>query len=171
MKDRVTRWRAEHVRFNRLLDLVENQLDRFHLGMRPDYTRILEAMRYMRQYADTFHHPREDLAFARLAERDPRSRREIEALIGEHDEITRSGEELVLLLEEVLDGAIIERAQVEKPGRQYVRLIRDHIRREERFFPAVSRALRARDWEAIEREIPERPDPLPEMLAHLGEVA
>jgi hemerythrin-like domain-containing protein len=171
MKDHVSTWRQEHVRFNRLLDLVESQLDRFHLGIRPDYTRILEAMRYMRQYADTIHHPREDLAFARLAKRDPRCRLEIEALIGEHDEITHSGEELVLLLDEVLDGAFVERAQVEKPGREYLRLVREHIRREERFFPAVNLALSARDWEDIDREIPEQPDPLPELLAQIGEVA
>ena len=160
MKDPVARWRAEHQRFESLLDLVEHQLDGFHLGQRPDYARILDAMRYMRQYADAVHHPREDLAFAKLAEHAPRSRREIEALIAEHEEITRSGEELVLLLEEVLDDAFVERAQVELPGRRYVRRLRDHMAREERFFPVLKRVLRARDWEAIARQVPELPDPL-----------
>jgi hemerythrin-like domain-containing protein len=171
MHDPVARWRDEHARFGRLLEDVEKQLDRFHLGLRPDYARILDVMRYMRDYADTFHHPREDLAFAKLAERVPLNRAFVEALLAEHAVITRSGEDLVLLLEEVLDGAFVERAEVEKPGREYVRRLRSHMAGEESLFPDVKRMLRAPDWREIERRIPERSDPSASRVTEEGQTA
>ena len=170
MKDPVARWRDEHVRFERLLDLLENQLNCFHQGVRPDYGRMLDVMRYMRQYADAVHHPREDLAFAKLAQRAPSHLPAVHALLDEHEIITSRGEALVLLLEEVLDGAFVERKQVEEPGREYIRRLRDHIRREERLFPAVTRWLRLVDWEAIDVQVPERPDPIAQTLLE-GEAA
>lgn len=156
----IARWRNEHVRFGRLLDLLEAELNRFHVGMRPDYAVMLDVMRYMTSYADASHHPREDMAFLMAAERDVRVRRSVQDLVDEHVDITKSGDDLVELLEAVLEDALIARREVEEPGRDYLRALRAHMRREERLFPAVTRTLAAADWAAIERAIPEKPDPL-----------
>lgn len=156
----VARWREEHQRFGRLLDLIERQLDRFHYGERPDYGLVLDGMRYMTRYVDACHHPREDLAFDKLAEKQPRSRRMVKELIDEHERIVRDGERLVMLLDEVLDDAFIAREQVEQPGRDYIRGFRAHMRREERLFPWVASTLNARDWAEVDNAVPEIPDPL-----------
>ena len=153
-------WLDEHARFGRLLDLLEGQLDRFHAGMRPDYAVMLDVVRYMRSYADAVHHPREDLAFEKVAASNPACRARVDALTSEHEGIAESGEALVSLLEAVVDGAIIERTHVEEPGRAYARCLRDHMRREELLFSDVTRLLRDSDWDAIERAVPLRPDPL-----------
>ena len=156
----VNRWREEHRRFTRLLDLLEGQLGRFHCGERPDYPLMLDAMRYMTRYVDACHHPREDLAFAILAERQPRSRRVAAELVEEHGAIVRSGAALAELLEEVLDDAFIARERVEDPGRLYIEGFRAHMRREERLFPWVASTLQPEDWAAIDAAVPEIPDPL-----------
>lgn len=156
----VSVWREEHLRFARLLDLLEGQLDRFHYGERPDYPLMLEAMRYMTRYVDARHHPREDLAFARLAERRAQSRRIVKKLLDEHQVIVRDGERLVMLLEEVLDDAFIAREDVERPGRAYIQGLRAHMRCEERLFPWVASTLDARDWAEIDKAVPVLPDPL-----------
>lgn len=160
MSQPVPVWRAEHLRFARLLDLLERHLDRFHYGERPDYALMLEAMRYMTRYADASHHPREDLAFARLAERRGHSRRIVKKLIDEHQQIVCDGERLVMLLEEILDDAFIAREEVERPGRAYIHGLRAHMRREERLFPWVASLLDDRDWAEIDNAIPALPDPL-----------
>lgn len=160
MSRSVTVWREEHLRFASLLDLLEGHLDRFHYGERPDYALMLEAMRYMTRYADAIHHPREDLAFARLAACRAGSRRIVKELLDEHRVIVRDGERMAFLLEEVLDDAFIARDDVERPGRAYIRGLRAHMRREERLFPLVASTLTERDWAEIDEAIPPLPDPL-----------
>jgi hemerythrin-like domain-containing protein len=66
MADPIAIWRADHVRFARLLDLVERELAAFHDGGQPDYGLLLDIVHYLRHYPDRFHHPREDVAFTRL---------------------------------------------------------------------------------------------------------
>ena len=160
MKGRVADWREEHLRFAKLLDMLESHLDSFHHAEQPNYQLMLEVMRYMSRYPDNCHHPREDLAFAKVAERRPNKRGDIEALHGEHEAIRKAGRKLVEMLEEVLDDAILARHEVEEPGREYIRHLRDHMRREEALFPAVAAVLRAEDWAAIDRELPRQADPL-----------
>ena len=40
-------------------------------GERPNYELMLDIVAYLRDYSDRFHHPREDVAFARLAKHCP----------------------------------------------------------------------------------------------------
>ena len=71
MANPITAWRADHANFARLLNFVERQLLAFHLGELLDYPLLLAILYYLRDYPDRVHHPREDVAFARLVERDP----------------------------------------------------------------------------------------------------
>ncbi|HUL96338.1 MAG TPA: hemerythrin domain-containing protein [Usitatibacter sp.] len=160
MTDPTARWREEHARFAALLAAIERQLDRFHEGERPDYALLLEAMRYMNRYPDRCHHPQEDVAFEKIAAYEPKHASAVAELVNEHAQIQRAGEELVELLEETLDDAILTRQKVETPGRAYVRLLRDHMRREEQFFERAAQLLRPEDWAEIERAVPLEPDPL-----------
>ena len=166
MSNPIAAWREEHLRFAKLLDTLEAQLDRFHRAERPDYQLMLDVMRYMRHYPDTSHHPREDLAFAKVAEREPRSTRMVADLLKEHAEIEESGEKLVEMLEGVLDEAILSRDAVEAPGREYIKRLRAHMHSEEVLFPFVQMWLGAEDWAAIDRKVPPSVDPLLEPHGH-----
>lgn len=160
MTNQIARWREEHVRFAKLLDTLEAQLECFHRAERPDYPLMLEVMRYMRHYPDTSHHPREDLAFEKVAERDPRARPMFARLVQEHRDIDAAGARLVELLEGVLDDAILSREAVEEPGREYIRRLRGHMASEEVLFPFVVTWLEAQDWIEIDSKIPPTADPL-----------
>ena len=54
--------------------ILTAELDRFSRGQAPDYELMLDIMFYMTHYPDAVHHPKEDLAFAKIAERQPGSR-------------------------------------------------------------------------------------------------
>ena len=71
MAEPLAAWHAEHVNFAQLLDLLEAQVGAFHRGERPNYHLMGDIVHYLRSFADCVHHPREDVAFARLAEREP----------------------------------------------------------------------------------------------------
>ena len=92
--DPVIAWHTEHVYFNQLLRLLQKQVDVFHRGGQPNYELMLDIVSYLREYSDRFHHPREDVAFARLAKHCPDLELPLARLGQEHRVIAQAGESL-----------------------------------------------------------------------------
>jgi hemerythrin-like domain-containing protein len=161
MTDTLSLLREEHINFGKLLDLLDAELALFHQGDTPNYELMLDVMFYMTHFPDMIHHPKEELAFARLAQRDPGVARTVEELTRQHELLKESGAKLVLELEDIVNGSILSRQEVEVPGRIYVENFRAHIEREEaEMFPMAERLLRTRDWAAIDSAIERREDPI-----------
>lgn len=159
--NRIERLKQEHRDFSKLLDLLEAQIAVFGRGERPDYDLMLDILKYMTSYPDRFHHPREDVAFARLAQRNPAMRARVEKLGRQHRAIAESGARFLDNLNGALAGAMLKRETVEAPGRDYVALYREHMRMEEReLFPLGAARLDGRDWAEIDAAIPIGTDPL-----------
>ena len=91
MADPINAWHAEHGYFNRLLGLLQKEIDFFHGAKQPNYELMLDIISYLRDYTDKFHHPREDAAFARLAKRCPDMELELARLGQEHRVIAHAG--------------------------------------------------------------------------------
>lgn len=161
MTDPIALLRAEHVKFAKLLDLLDRQLELFHGGDSPNYQLILDIMFYMTHYPDLLHHPREDLAFAKIKERESNVRSVVEELMQQHLLLKESGERLVADLDDIVNGSIVSRERVEEPGRTYVENFRSHMDKEEtELFPAAAKLLRTKDWSAIDAAIQHREDPI-----------
>lgn len=156
----LARWHADHHNFARLLDLIEQQVDAFHAGKRPDFERMRLIVYYLRHNPDRFHHPREDVAFTRLVKRDPRLQLEIARRIQEHTVIAAAGEDLLTCLDQIIAGALIERATLEKAAATYLVYYRYHLAAEEQqVIPRAIELLTKGDWATI-AAIPSEPDPL-----------
>ena len=154
-------WHRDHVRFARLLDFLETQMTEFHAGRRPNYDLIRDAIFYLQHFADRFHHPREDVAFARLLVRDPGMQLPITRLLQEHRVIALAGEQLLKLLEDISIDAVIERATVEAAAATYVVYYRHHLAHEEtNVLPRAAELLTEEDWAAVANAVPPGPDPL-----------
>jgi len=122
---------------------------------------MLEIMYYMTHYPDVMHHPKEDLVFARIREREPSAGTTIDRLTGEHATLRRDGQELVQELDGVLDGSITSLERIKEAGRDYLTTFREHMRVEEsEILPLAARMLRPVDWAAIEAAIRQFQDPL-----------
>jgi hemerythrin-like domain-containing protein len=152
-------WHAEHVNFARLLDLLEAQVAAFCRAERPDYDLMGNIVYYLRSFADRFHHPREDAAFARLVERDPGTRLLVERLLQEHRVIATAGDELSNRLNQVTSDIVTPRATVESAAATYLAYYRSHIATEERdIMPRAAKLLSRKDWTEVAKNVP--PDPL-----------
>ena len=57
MQEQILKWKAEHVDFLRLLDLLELQISLFHEGTTPNYDLMLDIVYYLTHFPDTFHIP------------------------------------------------------------------------------------------------------------------
>lgn len=154
-------WHTEHAYFKRLLDLLQDQVAVFETGQRPSYALMEDIISYLRGYSDKFHHPREDVAFARLEARYPSMAPVFARLRQEHRVIANAGEKLLALLESIQDDAILPRSEVETAASTYLVYYENHIGREEReVLPIAARTLSREDWEAVERAAPAGSDPL-----------
>ncbi len=156
----LARWHADHSNFARLLDLLEVQVDAFHAGKRTDYELMRLIVYYLRHYPDRFHHPREDVAFNRLVQRDPQLQSEVTWCMQEHALIADAGEKLLNCLNQIIAGVVIERAVLQTVAATYLSYYRHHLAAEEHTI--IRRAvelLTPDDWSAVSA-IPAEPDPL-----------
>ena len=153
-------WHTDHLNFARLLDLVEQQLDAFHKGKLPDYELMRSIVYYLRHYPDCFHHPRENIAFARLVKRDPTLQLTIARRIQEHAVIAVAGEDFLHCLDRVIAGLVTERSVLEAAAATYLVYYRHHMAAEEQeVIPRAVELLTSADWAAV-AAIPVESDPL-----------
>lgn len=161
MADPIAGWHTEHLYFGRLLALLHQQVDVFHTGERPNYELMLDIVAYLRDYSDQIHHPREDVAFMHLAKHRPDLALVLNRLSQEHRVIARAGETLGQLLQAIIDGAIIARAEVEMAAATYLVYYGNHIAKEEEdILGRAPQALTKEDWEDVRCAVPAVNDPL-----------
>jgi hemerythrin-like domain-containing protein len=157
----IAAWHTEHVYFGQLLGLLQKQVDDFHRGAQPNYELMLDIISYLREYSDRIHHPREEIAFARLAKYAPDLAPMLARLSQEHRVIAHAGESLFKLLQAVLGGAVIPRAEVEVAAATYLVYYGNHIAKEEEDVLArAAKDLTKEDWEAVRTAVPPARDPL-----------
>lgn len=161
MTVRTAIWHAEHVNFARLLDLLEKQVAAFHAGEQPNYDLMLDIVYYLRHYPDQVHHPQEEVAFARLLQRDPTMKSQIGRLMQEHRVIAAAGETLLAHLDAVVADALEPRSIVEAAAATYLAYYRLHLAAEEKeIIPRAAELLTPQDWAAVAAAAPVGPDPL-----------
>jgi hemerythrin-like domain-containing protein len=145
-------WHGDHEKFRTLLDELRGELDVFHRGARPDYEHMCQILTSLREYGDEVHHPREDVAFARLALRCPDMALPLARLQQEHRVIAQAGQKLLEQIEAILGGALVPRAELEAALATYLVYYGNHIAKEEE--DVLSRAadfFTADDWDAVRR--------------------
>jgi hemerythrin-like domain-containing protein len=151
----ISAWHADHEQFRTLLAELRGELDVFHRGGRPDYERMSQIVTSLREYGDEVHHPREDVAFQRLALRCPDMELALARLGQEHRVIAQAGERLLAQIEAILGGAMVPRAELESALATYLVYYGNHIAKEEE--DVLGRAVRhltAEDWAAVRTAVP-----------------
>jgi hemerythrin-like domain-containing protein len=161
MSAHILKLQAEHANYRKLLDLLEARAQQFSDSDRPEYELMSDIIYYMTQYPDRFHHPREDIAFRALLDRDPEAQAVVDVLANQHAAIARSGATLSADLGAAATDAMMSRATIETDVRHYVALMRGHMDQEEReIFPRLARFLKESDWFIADSAFHFQADPL-----------
>ena len=163
MKEAIAILKSEH----RSIAAVRNGLKELarvaHDSQRRPRFQVLRSMvRYIDEYPEKLHHPKEDeYLFARLAARAPEARLLIEELQAEHEEGTRLIRELeraLLFFEEDWPGGAREFQQAVEA---YAAFHWKHMRKEEeQILPLAERHLTAEDWKLIDAAFAANQDPI-----------
>ena len=165
----IERLSREHRNIEKLLAILERELEVFDCGSRPDYQVIRATISYFRVYPSIYHHPQEDQVFARLKARDPAAAAKVGDLAREH----REGAERLRRVAQAVDGALADRAirrhDVAAVVREFIEHERRHVMIEDRdFFPAALRVLQPQDWTEIASAVSDHSDPLFSDVAEEG---
>ena len=151
----------EHANMAKLLAILERQIDLFKQGATPDYHTIRTILEYNVEYSDLYHHPKEDLVFARLRARYPETINTVNNLEEDHRRLASQTRRFSEVIANIIDGAELRRDRVMRMAEEYLESARRHMEMEDKWiFPAARQWLTAEDWDAVEREATSGEDPL-----------
>jgi hemerythrin-like domain-containing protein len=151
----------EHRNIDRLLLVLERELEIFDRSEEPDYEILQAVIQYFQDYPENCHHPKEDMVFEKLKVRDPAAANRIGDAEAEHKIETERLRRLVEAVEEILAGREFLRQTFHDVVHDFIQHQRQHMDKEERLlFPAAANSLRPEDWAAIDARLSDRKDPL-----------
>jgi len=151
----------EHRNIEKLLFVLERELEIFDRGERPDYEVIRAVIGYFEVYSAVYHHPQEDAVFAKLKIRDPAAAARVGNLEVEHQKGADRLRHVAQAVDSVLADRELLRQTVDRIVRDFIAHERHHIMMEDRdFFPAALKALKPQDWEEISSTLTAHEDPL-----------
>ena len=152
----------EHKYQARLLGVMERQVGLLNQRKMPDYEVMHGVMRYMTQFPDRYHHPKEDLLFDKVMARDPSSAESVAQLRRAHGDITTAGAQLFELVERSRQGeAEALRDPLRKSAHRYIGTLRRHMDIESlHMFPQALKTLQPDDWRAVDAAMKPILDPV-----------
>jgi hemerythrin-like domain-containing protein len=157
----VTHLRQEHHQMRRLIGILAREAAALRRGTDADLALMADVLRYLTEHPDRYHHPVEDLALWRLAERGKLPRPAADELDFEHRAVRHHGGQVLQLLERALTDALTPRAWIAMAVEQYAAALNAHMTHEEReLLPLLERELSPADWDEIARASAPPADPL-----------
>lgn len=162
MPDIVAALVDEHKYQARLLNVMERQVGLLNQRKLPDYDVMHGVMRYMTQFPDRYHHPKEDLLFDKVVLRDPAAAASVAQLRRAHEEIVAAGAELFDLIERSRqgDGEAL-RDPLRKSAHRYIGTLRRHMDIESlHMFPQALNTLQPDDWRDVDAAMKPILDPV-----------
>ena len=163
MKDAISILKSEHRSISAVLHGLK-ELARMaqDAKVRPRFQVLRSMLRYMDEYPERLHHPKEnDHLFSRLVARDRGARLLVEELQAEHEEGARLIRELERSLLFFEEGWPAGAREFQQAVDAYADFHWKHMRKEEQqLMPLAERALTAEDWKAINAAFAENRDPV-----------
>ena len=118
----------EHQNIEKLLLVVERELEIFDSGGRPDYEILRAVIHYFQDYPESCHHPKEEMIFRKLKARDAAAAKRFGNVEAEHALETRRLQSFARAVESVLADQEFLRESFDLAVREFIALQREHLR-------------------------------------------
>src|SRR5476649_2830158 len=151
----------EHQNIEKLLLVLEHELEVFDRSERADFEILQTIIQYFQDYPESCHHPKEEKIFEKLKARDPAAAKRFGDVEAEHAVETRRLSSFARAVEYILADQEFLRENFHLAVHDFIEHQREHLKKEERLlFPAALSALRSEDWAEIDARLDDRKDPL-----------
>ncbi|WP_432474012.1 hemerythrin domain-containing protein [Amphritea sp. HPY] len=152
----------DHLNLNKLLAVLGNKLSKLKQGELPNFILLADAVDYISNYADRYHHPREDEMYHYFHDLDCKELTEaIDLCVAEHKRLKQYSDELLVEVDCILNDAVV-------PMDEFIDLLDtflthqvEHLNLEEgTLFPLLDDLASAEQWAELELKLPKMDDPL-----------
>lgn len=151
----------EHRNIDKLLLVLEQELEVFDRSKGPDYEIMQAVIQYFQDYPENCHHPKEDMVFEKLKLRDPAAATRIGETEAEHQVEADRLRRFAQAVDDILAGREFLRQDFHNIVHEFIEHQRRHMDKEERLlFPAAVKSLRPEDWADIDARLNDKKDPL-----------
>ena len=154
--------RVDHHNILRVLRLLKRSLDNMNGKTdSKEFERARECIKYLCEYPDNVHHPREDLMFEMLLNREPSVEDRVGNLHREHVDLYTRSKQLHSAMETAEKGLSVALKVLQQQASGYSDMQISHMRHEElSVFPLIEQKLTLNDWKAIIAKAPSDKDPV-----------
>src|ERR1700688_3929980 len=151
----------EHQNIEKLLLILEHELEIFDSSGRPDYEILQTIIQYFQDYPESCHHPKEEMIFEKLKARDPAAAKRFGDVEADHGVEAKRLRSFALAVDSILADQEFLRESFHLAVHDFIEHQRQHLEKEERLlFPAAVKALRSEDWAEMDARLDDRKDPL-----------
>jgi len=151
----------EHRYFQSLIDIAIEQQRLLDEDGDVDLDILQDLLRYLNEYPEDYHHPREDLMFDRLRDVDPESGKYIDKLLEGHINIHDTSNKLYFTVMRANNGENIRRGKLSRDLKQFVDGYEEHMHDEDNVvFTRALEKLGNDDWAELEDGLEHVDDPL-----------
>lgn len=153
--------RDEHRYFESLLEIAREQQELLAAGGAVDFRILEELLQYLSEYPEDFHHPREDVLFARLREVDSATGEMLDKLLAGHEDIHTESKSLYYTVTRINRGEKVRKRRLAASLDRFLKGYGKHIHDEEEIiFSRALELLSEQDWTEAERSLAHVDDPL-----------
>jgi hemerythrin-like domain-containing protein len=139
---------VDHRNMRQLLRILEEEIEAYNAGKPGDFDLMKQILEYTLHYPNLIHHPREEMLFRRLLERDSPSKGLVGDLTKDHEELARLTHRFAAAVHNVSHDVELPRAFFAKVAEDYLTRSREHMETEEhKFFPRLMTVFQDEDWE------------------------
>lgn len=152
---------SEHGYFLSLLDTLEQEAEKLKPGRVPDYHLLLDIVDYLTHYPGQYHHPREDMLFAKMLSVDKSFKRDLQRLEREHKTLRTYNDKLFAEFTRIAAGRRVDRPELLRNLQRYIGGYRQHIEFESKnIFPRAKGELSSAELKQLQVKTRYIDDPL-----------
>lgn len=143
----IAKIQQDHRNMMQLLQVLEAKVNLLKEDKEIDYRLIKSIISYLKNYADKYHHPMEDLIYAYYLKYRVVKDQVANRLADDHQHLKVMTRELDEMLDMILLDAIIPKELFTEKLAQFVSNQKSHLNYEEQdILPAIKKSLTADDW-------------------------
>lgn len=152
----------DHQNLARVLRIMESQLERLMEGEHEDLYLLHDATRYIQNYPDLIHHPRENQVFEIFKTRSNEADEIVDKLTKQHQELPKATIKFQLMLDDAINGlGLVDREELVNKIKGFIADEWEHMNLEEDvLFPLIDTTLSDDDWDRLDQQMSETSDPL-----------
>ncbi|MDD1784061.1 hemerythrin domain-containing protein [Enterovibrio sp. ZSDZ35] len=142
----------DHNNISKLLKLLARNLTAIKNEKSVNYSLIRDAVRYLQEHAERYHHPKEDLIYHYYVDKY-KGAEEVARLDAEHDSLAGLTAEFADTVDMILMDAVIPLDLFAEKLNRFVVSQREHLELEERaILPLIKKQLTKDDWDYLQTQ-------------------